>query len=945
IGFLATQFNPPTSVLLHSGEARVNTEAPAGPLYRVVGSLLSITCNTSGFSNNHTNKEFEFRIKMPAKPVEINIISTHDNLFQLRHVFAACEEPGGQSDTRDAKLVIDDSLTVSSPGPTSLSYDEGGALTLTCRASSNTVQHTHLSLTWYLQKSGEDNPRPIMSLDRDLTLIAGPGFEGRYQDGLIRLDKVGEGTYRLKFAKLKLSDQGEIYCRAQEWIQDPDRSWYSITQKEAEKLTLSVRAREVLPATSSLVVRMSAQPKVLQQGQDLSLSCSLDTQNLEEKFFTVAWFRGSVELARIGPSGILSVSAELSARAERGELQVARRGVRDYSLVLQPVGTEDQGEYTCRAWPQLRGQDGGFEQETPQDSDPEYIKISAPEGGFSLDMQNSLTVKEGDRLSLTCRVNGGQGQLSVTWQHKATSPPAAAFTNVISLNQDGVVEKGPAFAGRHVRAARPATDTFTLELDRVAPADAGVYQCVVSEWKSSSKTNSQFISSNVTVAPTGERRLRLRRTNRSRIIHEASCIFDVSRVDFPLDTIVTVYADGSISWSGVQRRYQLKVESKRNEVLHYLLINGASHAEAGSYRCSVSVFQDGVYRRLLQSNQLAINTVSHELSLSPPTVSSLELTSALSVPGSINTDIALKCSVLTKSSPSSRYAVTWQLQKEDGNTTILSSDQNALVMFGSQLEPSFRQRLGIMRSEGPTFWLFIRHAHISDRGSYTCKVVEWFQASQNVWDPLTIASRTILLTLTEPENDLHVYPKQQSLVNVSTSQDFTVLCHITQQSSADSEFQVTWFWQEKSAENQRRPIFTAYRNSTLQAFEKSDQLRFSRPLHNNYSLTVSKAAPGMYFCEVEEWLPSLSHGWRKIATQRSGHWTVDIGPTVDSPGKRIFECSDVTLTWIIITLVIFICLLSVVYVLILKMRRTGKKPEKDFWTEQVSLNTKPCMED
>lgn len=82
-----------------------------------------------------------------------------------------------------------------------------------------------------------------MSLDRDLTLIAGPGFEGRYQDGLIRLDKVGEGTYRLKFAKLKLSDQGEIYCRAQEWIQDPDRSWYSIAQKEAEKRTLSVRAR------------------------------------------------------------------------------------------------------------------------------------------------------------------------------------------------------------------------------------------------------------------------------------------------------------------------------------------------------------------------------------------------------------------------------------------------------------------------------------------------------------------------------------------------------------------------------------------------------------------------------------------------------------------------------------------------------------------------------
>lgn len=73
--------NKATSVSLCSGEARVNTETPAGPLYRVVGSLLSISCNTSGFSNKDIDKEFEFRVKLPAHPNDINIISTHDKSF------------------------------------------------------------------------------------------------------------------------------------------------------------------------------------------------------------------------------------------------------------------------------------------------------------------------------------------------------------------------------------------------------------------------------------------------------------------------------------------------------------------------------------------------------------------------------------------------------------------------------------------------------------------------------------------------------------------------------------------------------------------------------------------------------------------------------------------------------------------------------------------------
>lgn len=121
-------------------------------------------------------------------------------------------------------------------------------------------------------------------------------------------------------------------------------------------------------------------------------------------------------------------------------------------------------------------------------------------------MQNSVSVNEGDRLNLTCKVRGVTWghHLSVSWQHKATSTLTATFTSIIGLNQEGVVEKAAEFTSRKVKATRPATDTFTLELDEVAPADSGVYQCVVSEWKINSKIISRSQNATVTVASTGK---------------------------------------------------------------------------------------------------------------------------------------------------------------------------------------------------------------------------------------------------------------------------------------------------------------------------------------------------------------------------------------------------------------------------------------------------------
>lgn len=133
--------------------------------------------------------------------------------------------------------------------------------------------------------------------------------------------------------------------------------------------------KEVGPKASLPVVRLTAQPSLLQEGQELSLSCNIDAQNLQERFFSVAWLRGDVELARIGPTGILSVGPEHRGREK--DFRAARLGSRDYRLTLQPVRTEDQGKYICRVWPEDRGQDGVFTQGISQDSTSELVNISA----------------------------------------------------------------------------------------------------------------------------------------------------------------------------------------------------------------------------------------------------------------------------------------------------------------------------------------------------------------------------------------------------------------------------------------------------------------------------------------------------------------------------------------------------------------------------------------
>lgn len=109
----------------------------------------------------------------------------------------------------------------------------------------------------------------------------------------------------------------------------------------------------------------------------MEVSCSVQSQKLPELFFTVAWFKGEQEMARIGPLGKLTVASSYAVREREGELRVTKTTEKDYLLTLRPVRAEDQGAYQCRVWLEERGASGVFTQKQSERSETQQVTITA----------------------------------------------------------------------------------------------------------------------------------------------------------------------------------------------------------------------------------------------------------------------------------------------------------------------------------------------------------------------------------------------------------------------------------------------------------------------------------------------------------------------------------------------------------------------------------------
>ncbi|XP_028847117.1 immunoglobulin superfamily member 3 [Denticeps clupeoides] len=918
--------------------AQHTVHMPAGPLYRVAGYPFSISCYTSG--HVVTGEQiFEFSLYNDKDSLNgINMISTEDPLFPYAffgsrvrsgdisiqrlssssirlHIKSLqlkdeghleCHTPNlaltyfGTYNSQTKINVIKDTLVALSSNPSSMSVSEGGALHLACQVSSQTFQHTHLSVSWLLLADGDTEPRPIITLDRDLTVRPGKTFERRYASGLVSITKLEDTMYKLQVDRVQKDVQGKIYCRASEWIQDPDRSWVSIAYKDAETSNVEVKAVEV--AANSFIPYIEAVKSDLQEGEALELNCRVETRNSSNLFFTVAWIKEDRDMAQMGPLGVVTFGQDYERRAKEGELSLVKTNEKEYLLLLRPVRAEDKGRYFCTVWQEERSMSSLFTKGQSQVSSPVDIGISTKASGLKVTMASEVVVNEASPLRIYCNVTGAIGQLSVMWQHKKTSQ-GSSFSDVIGLSTQGVMSPGPLYRQRGTRTFRSELDVFVLEMNEALLSDVGTYKCTVSENNRMKTTSIQSQECSVRVLAIDDLlKVSLKsRTANVKVGEEVRLLCVVKGPRVPLSvtwkfqrqgssgqqTVTSMLHSGELEWGKRSQSYQVSTTVADGEAQYILSVGRASLQESGSYQCLVEAYLQQTQRANKPSNLLGVQVTNTESRLS------VTSSSPSPIKSSINSDVLMDCSIGQATSNSSSFGIAWTV----GGRTIASRDRSGVVNL---LEVG--KRLSMRMREGPSFELTIRNTGASDSGHYQCQVEEWLQDPHGDWYPLPSKSVTMELIVSEKPTDFKLNKTDIDL-NVMEGDQLSLTCLMSSGAQNPSfDFSMTWFFSQRDSLSEV-PLLS-YEHTGILKYHVSSQelqsrLQFTRPSDDVFHLTIPNAGPadsGRYFCEVEQYQLSCDGEWEKKGTEKSGASIVTVNPIASRlrllKNNQTFNVSD-----------------------------------------------------
>ncbi|NWX16286.1 IGSF2 protein, partial [Aegotheles bennettii] len=944
-----------------------------GPLYRTEGSHVTLWCKVSGYQGP-AEQNFQWSIYLPSAPErEVQIVSTVDPSFPyaiytqrvrsrgiyvervqgdavLLHITELQDRDAGEyechtpnTDERyfgsySAKMnlvVIADTLSASM-APQLLTRAEGEAVELACEVSKSTAQHTHLSVGWYhLQGAGESHAEEVLTLSKDFVLRPGPSYAQRFLVGDVRLNKVGNTTYKLSIEGVKPSDQGQLYCEAAEWIEDPDETWKDISHKQTGRTSLVVMSQG-----RDLSVDIAATERSLSEGDTLQLNCVLGAQKSISRHFQVLWLLNGMEVAKVDPHGILIWEDEYEERAKLGQLQAFKHSNTVYVLIIYEVGLKDNGTYHCSA----------SEMKTPGDfhsiqtNMSSGIQVHVMPIGYRMHLSVSTSTPQvvvGDALILLCRVQGATSPVSVQWWHLPPQHPGPRVP-VATMERDGTLRLGSTYQDSRTRGSlrleKASSGTFTLVIpNTLDEGDGGRYVCQVTEWSRGQRWTK---AGETAVTVSSMAGLGLHATLRSRIatvrygqsfelICQANASYTLGEVpvsvrwlfqpSLPIShfhELVRVSPRGAVAWGSAHPHFQRKAQLTKAATSFRLHIHNAVAADMGTYQCEVEVWR----RNTLSLGQPAATTRSNAVGIKVLLLESKlrVATTKRSVEAAGGADTAIECRIVS-AHDSSQFAVTWYLlpppPADETPLQIVRANYSSILEYGTEFSsPAQKSRFLSQRVSSDVFWLRILSVNPSDQGRYYCVVEEWLWLVDGWYKLGEGASGRTTLELKLPEHELQLEKTNRS-ISARKGEEVTLHCLLQGAHLPATHLSATWY-REESGHN--RSLLSLHRDGAIEYPRESlaGRLQLRRPTAGDLSLTLSSVEEGdagLYHCQVQRWqLQSDGKDWALQALACSGYTQLTTIPAESTVLSRI--CSSPPLLNFILYLPLLLILLLVLAV-------------------------------
>ncbi|XP_019141432.2 immunoglobulin superfamily member 2 isoform X3 [Corvus cornix cornix] len=752
-----------------------------GPLYRVRGSHVTLWCKVSGYQGP-AEQNFQWSIYLPSAPErEVQIVSTVDPSFpyaiytqrvRSRGIFVErlqgdavllhitelqerdageyeCHTPNtderyfGSYSAKTSLSVIADTL-LASMAPQALTLSEGDAVELTCEVSTSTDQHTHLSVGWFLlQGAGDHHAKEVLTLSKDFILKPGPSYEQRFLEGSVGLNKVGNTTYKLFIRGVEPSDQGQLYCEAAEWIEDPDETWKDISRKQTERTSLAVVSQG-----RDLSVDIAAAERSLSEGDTLQLNCVVGAPKSSSRHFKVLWLLNSVEVAMVDHHGVFIWEEEYKERAKLGQLRGFKQSNTVYVLTISEVGLKDKGTYQCSV----------SEMKTPGDSYSIQTNVSSGiqvnvkpvESHMRLSVSTSTPrITVGDSLILHCEVQGATGPVSVQWWHLLPQHPGHRVL-VAAMEQDGTLSLGSAYQDGQTRGSlrleKDTSGTFTLVIPSTLDEDdGGQYRCEATQWprgwnwteKGEAAVTVSSMESKLQVA-TEDSSVEIASSNTA---IECRIVFAQNNSQFavtwyrlppladatPLQIIRANYSSileyGS-KFSSPEQKSRFLSQRVSSSVFQ-LQILSADFRDEGRYYCVVEEWLwlvDGWYK--LGEGASGRTTVKFK----PPEHGLQMERTNHSLSAREGEEVVLPCRLRGAQLPGTLLSATWFQANSSGRASALLT----LRYDGTMEYPQERLagRLYLRRLSTGDFSLTLSSVERGDAGAYYCQLQQWQQQSE-----------------------------------------------------------------------------------------------------------------------------------------------------------------------------------------------------------------------